>query len=218
MCLAADVLSDRYIIINLTEIIMLKHIKLSTLCMALTGMTGVQAAPIAGTGFLLGLDVGQAEAGKYCDNVANCDSADISIRGSVGYLFNPQLGVELGYTSFGTLFDATDSSVSAKQEASAWTIGVLGTVPINDQFGLLGHVGMAIYDLTNSGTVQGVPVEEKNSTKPYLGIGLKYDLSDSFALRAEYQLYTDISGVNNVTDNVHGLYAGAVFSLGGGMY
>lgn len=197
---------------------MVKLIKFSTLCMALAGMTGVQAAPTAETGFLVGVDVGQAEAAKYCDNVANCDSADISMRGSVAYLFYPQVGVELGYSSFGTLFDASSTSVTAKQEASAWTIGVLGTVPINEQFGLIGHLGMAMYDLTNSGTVQGVAVEEKNDTKPFLGVGVKFDLTESFALRAEYQVYTDISGVNNVTDNVQGLYAGAVFSLGGAMY
>lgn len=197
---------------------MLKQFKLTTFCLILTGTAvDVLAAPIALTGFQLGLDVGQAEAHKYCSNVANCDSADISVRGSVGYQFNPKVGAEFGYTSFGTLFESSDISVSAKQEASAWTLSVLGTMPMNDQFALLGRVGMAMYDVNNSGTVQGVPVEEKNSTKPYVAVGLNYDLSESFALRTEYQVYTDISGVNGVKDNVRGLYAGALFRLGGGM-
>ena len=197
---------------------MLKQFKLTTLYLALAGTSvGVQAAPMSLMGFQLGLDVGQAEAHKYCTNIANCDSADISVRGSVGYQFNPKVGAEFGYTSFGTLFESTDSSVSAKQEASAWTLSVLGMMPMNDQLALLGRFGFAMYDVNNSGTVQGVPVEEKSSTKPYLALGLNYDLSESFALRTEYQVYTDISGVNGVKDNVRGLYAGALFRLGGGM-
>lgn len=197
---------------------MLKRTKLTTLCVALFASTsGVQAAPQILTGVQLGVDAGQAEARKYCDNVANCDSADRSLRFSVGYQFTPNVGAELGYTSFGTLFDASDDVVVAKQEANAWTLSALGTMPLGERFGLLGRLGFASYDVNNSGSIQGVPVESENSIKPYVGLGAKFNLSESFALRAEYQVYTDISGVDGVKDNVRGLYAGGVFSFGGGV-
>lgn len=196
---------------------MLKRTKLISLYAALfMGTTGAHAAPMALTGFQLGLDAGQAEARKYCDNVANCDSADTSLRLSAGYQFTPNVGAELGYTSFGTLFNADNSTVVAKQDARAWTLSVLGTMPFTEKFGLLGRLGMASYNVNNSGTIQGLPIESKNSTKPYVGLGAKFNLTDSFALRAEYQVYTDISGVDGVKDNVRGIYAGGVFSFGGG--
>ena len=37
------------------------------------------------SGFYLGLNTGQAEANKYCNNVSNCDNADTSVRSEVGF-------------------------------------------------------------------------------------------------------------------------------------
>lgn len=191
---------------------MLKNkIKFTALCMALVGTTAVNVAQAAESGVYLGLDAGQAEAHKYCDNITNCDSADTTVRGEVGYQFNDNLGAELGYTSFGTLFKANDNNVNAKQDASAWTASALGTLPIAERFGVFGRLGFARYNVSNSGTVQGVPVEDKNTTKPYFGAGVKFDLTSSWMLRAEYQLYTDISGVGGKKDNVQGWYAGGVY-------
>ncbi|MBI2779874.1 MAG: outer membrane beta-barrel protein [Gammaproteobacteria bacterium] len=191
---------------------MLKNkIKLTALCMALVGTTGANVAQAAESGVYLGLNAGQAEARKYCNNITNCDSADTSVRGEVGYQFNNNLGAELGYTSFGTLFNANDNNVNAKQDASAWTASALGTWPVAERFGIFGRLGLARYNVSNSGTVQGVPVADKNSTKPYFGAGVKFDLASNWMLRAEYQLYTDISGVDGTKDNVQGWYLGGVY-------
>ena len=191
---------------------MLKNkMKLTALCAALIGITGANVAQAAESGVYLGLDGGRAEAHKYCNNITNCDSADTSVRGEVGYQFNEMLGAELGYTSFGTLFKANDNNVNAKQDASAWTASVLGTWPVAEPFGIFGRLGLARYNVSNSGTVQGVPVESKNAVKPYFGAGVMFDLTSSWMVRAEYQLYTDISGVDGKKDNVAGLYAGGVY-------
>lgn len=185
--------------------------KMTTLCIALVGTMGTNVAQAIDGNIYLGLNVGQAEARKYCRNVANCDSADTSVRGEVGYQFDDNFGAELGYTGFGTLFSANDNNVNAKQDASAWTASVLGTWPLANRFGILGRLGAAIYDVSNSGTVQGVPVESKNSIKPYIGAGATYDINSNWMLRAEYQLYLDISGVDGRKDNVQGLYAGGAY-------
>jgi len=193
---------------------MLKNkIKLTAICMALVGTTGANVAQAAPGAFYIGLDAGQAEARKYCDNITNCDSTDTSIRVDLGYQFNPTLGAELGFTSFGTLFKSTDNNANAKQDASAWTISALGTWPVADRFGIFGRVGIAGYNVSNSGTVQGVPVENNNSTKPYVGAGLRFDLTSNWMLRAEYQLYTDISGVTGIKDNVQAWYLGGAYGF-----
>ncbi len=191
-----------------------KKIQLTTLCMALiggtTGMNISQAAEKSG--LYVALDAGQAEARKYCDNATDCESGDTSVRGALGYQFNPMLGGELGYTSFGTLVNSKDNNAfNAKQDASAWTASALGTFPVAEHFGLFGRLGIAGYNFSNSGTVQGVPVKDDNSTKPFFGLGVKFSLNEDWALRAEYQRYTDISGVNGSNDSVQGWYGGAVY-------
>lgn len=188
-----------------------KKMKFTTLCMALVGATGANVAQAVENGVYLGLNVGQAEARKYCDNITNCDSADTSMRGEVGYQFDHNLSAELGYTSFGTIFHANNNNINANQDAKAWTASILGTWPGADPFGVFGRLGFARYSLSNSGTVQGVPVDKNDTTKPYLGAGLKYDLNNSWRLRGEYQVYTDISGVDGRKDNVQALFAGGVY-------
>lgn len=195
---------------------MLKNkVKLTTLCMVLVGTAGATVTQAAENGFYLGLNAGQSEARKYCNNISNCDSADTGMRAEIGYNFNKMMAAELGYTSFGTLFNADDTgnggTVSAKQDASAWTLSMLGTLPVGEQFGVFGRLGLAKYNTSNSGTLAGLPVETNNSTKPYFGLGAKFDLSSNWMLRAEYQLYTDISGVDGGKDNVQSWFAGGVY-------
>jgi opacity protein-like surface antigen len=188
------------------------RMKLAAMSVALAATTGTTIVHAGETGLYIGLNGGQAVARKYCDNVTNCKNDDTSLRGEVGYQFTRHWSAELGYTSFGTLFDGRDNNVSAKQDASAWTLSGLGTLPIGTSpFGIFGRVGLARYNLSNSGTVQGVAVESKNAIKPYFGGGVRLDLGANWMVRAEYQLYTDISGVNGVKDNVHGWYAGGAY-------
>lgn len=186
-------------------------IKLAALSVALSGAMSVYAAPPAESGFLLGIDAGKADAHKYCHNISNCDSSDTSIRGDVGYQFDKNWSAELGYTSFGSLFKSHDNNFDASQKASAWTVSGIGTLLLTERFGVFGRVGAARYSTDNSGTVQGVPVKDEKKVKPYLGAGVKFDLTQNVALRAEYQLYTNISRVDGAKDDVQGLYAGAVF-------
>lgn len=196
---------------------MLKNkIQLTTLCMALVGTSGASVTQAAEnflykSGVYLGIDAGEAEARKYCDNVTDCSSGDTSVRGEIGYQINNMFAGELGYTSFGTLVDSKDNAFNAKQNASAWTASLLAGWPFTDRFSVFGRVGVAAYSFDNSGTFQGLPVKDDEGTEPYYGVGLKFSLNDSWALRAEYQRYTDISGLNNTSDDVQGWYAGGVF-------
>ena len=186
-------------------------IRVSALCMTIVGATGANVAQAVESNFYLGVDAGRAEARKYCNNVTNCDSADTSVRGELGYQFDDNFSAELGYTSFGTLFNSNDNNFNAKLDASAWTASGLGTWMFANRIGAFGRLGLAFYDVSNSGTVQGIPVENKSGTKPYVGVGAKYDITKNWMLRAEYQLYMDISGVDGRKDNVGGLYVGGAY-------
>lgn len=185
--------------------------KLAVLSVALIGSAAVYAEAGAENGLQLGIDAGRAEANKACDHILDCDNSDTSVRVDVGYQFNKNWSAELGYTSFGTLFKSHDSNFNASQKANAWTLSAIGAIPLSDSFSLFGRVGAARYETNNSGSVQGIPVKDREEVKPYFGAGVKFDLTKNFALRAEYQYYADISGVDGSKDDVQGLYAGAVF-------
>lgn len=187
--------------------------KITSLCVALVGTMGANVAQAEDGRFYLGLNAGQAEARKYCENIVNCDSADNSMRSEVGYQFNNAFSAELGYSSFGTLFNAKNNTINAKQDASALTISGLGSMPVSERISMFGRLGLARYNVSNSGTVQGVAVEDGHSTKPYLGAGMKFDLDRNWMLRAEYQLYTDISGIDGTKDNVQAWYLGGAYSF-----
>ena len=167
----------------------------------------------AAKGFNFGLDYGQAEARKFCTNITPCDSADSSGKAEIGYQFTDFLGVEVGYVSFGTIFDSNDNQFTASQKSNALTASVLGTIPITSWFGVYGRAGVAQYESKGSGTVQGVPVKDEKGGTPFWGAGVKFNLSKHFALRAEYQNYSNISRVDGRKDDVQGLYAGLLFSI-----
>jgi len=185
--------------------------KLIVSSMALVGAISSSIALAEDNGFLIGLDVGQVDAHKYCHNISNCDHSDTSFRGNVGYQFDKYWSAELGYTSFGTLFKSHDNNFNANQKASAWTVSGIGTLPFGNRFGVFGRLGVARYSTDNSGTVQGVPVKDEKKIKPYAGVGAKFDITDRFLIRAEYQWLPDMSRVDGAKDDVQGLYAGATY-------
>lgn len=197
------------------ECIMQKHIRTPLFCLALAlpSFSGLALADDMGTGLTLGLDGGRAEARNACDNVINCSSDDDTFRVSLGYQFTPMIGVEAGYSSFGTVFESNNNSVAATQDANAWTLSVLGTIPVGERFGIYGRAGAARFDNDNSGTVQGVAVDNDNRTKPYFGAGVKFGLTENFALRAEYQRYKDLANIGGIKDDVDAWSGGVVFSF-----
>ncbi|HEX5362014.1 MAG TPA: porin [Fluviicoccus sp.] len=163
--------------------------------------------------FTAGLDYGWAKARKYCDNITNCSDSDRGVKAEAGYEFNDNIGVELGYTSFGTIFDSKDNQFSASQKSSAVTLSVLGVMPLSDMFNIYGRAGMAHYKTDSSGSVQGVPVKDENGNSLLVGAGVNLLLNEAWSLRAEYQVYANIARADGRKDDVHGVYAGFVYRM-----
>lgn len=185
----------------------------SALFLAMSASMVSFAAFAEDSGFNIGLDLGRAEAKKVCDNISQCDSSDTTAKAHIGFKFNPNLAVEAGYVSFGTIFKSNDSAAAASQKSSAFTASALGTINFTEYLGIYGRAGAARYDTKGSGMVSGVPVKDKDGITPFFGAGVKFNLTDNFALRGEYQLYTNISKMEGKKDDVQAMYAGLVFSF-----
>ena len=187
-----------------------QKIYLSALCATLMGAS-LSTLAADENGFTFGIDYGRTEAKKYCNNIVNCDDTDKGPKVEIGYDFNKTFGVELGYTSFGTVFDSNNNSVRIKQKSNAVTLSVLGTVPIGEYFGIYGRLGYARYDTNNTGVVEGVALKDEHGNTPMWGAGIKFNASEQFALRLEYQNYSDLSDLPGHKDDVKGLFAGGVY-------
>ena len=189
------------------------HLRQLLLCLALALPAAPALADDMESGLTLGIDAGRAEARNACDNVINCSSDDTAVRVSLGWKFTPMVGLEHSAEAGVTGLEANNNNFSANQDANAWTLSVLGTVPIADRFGIYGRVGAARFDNDTSGLVQGVPVDDDNKTKPYFGAGVSFGLTDNFALRAEYQRYKDLANLGGVKDDVDAWSGGLVFTF-----
>ena len=191
---------------------MLKHkAYLSALLTSLS--LGVMASEVSAKGFNFGLNYGQAEARKFCEDITPCDSADASAKADIGYQFNDVFGIEASYVSFGTIFDTNESTFVATQKSRALTASVLGTIPVTHWFGVYGRAGIAQYESEGSGTVLGVAVNDEKGSTPFWGAGVRFNFNKHFALRGEYQNYSNISRVDGRKDDVQAVYAGLLYSL-----
>lgn len=191
---------------------MLKH-KAYLSALLATLSLGAMVTEVSAKGFNFGLNYGQAEARKFCKDITPCDSADASAKADIGYQFTDVWGVEASYVSFGTIFDSGESTFVASQKSRALTASVLGTMPVTHWFGVYGRAGVAQYESEGSGTVLGVPVKDEKGGTPFWGAGVKFNLNKHFALRGEYQNYSNISRVDGRKDDVQALYAGLLYSL-----
>lgn len=190
-----------------------RKVYLSALCATFSALSFSSTAFAVDNGLTIGIDYGRTEAKKYCDHITNCSDSDNGPKLEVGYNFNENFAVELGYVSFGTIYDSNENSVSLSQESNAITLSLLGTVPVSEYVGLYARLGYAQYDTNNTGEVAGVPVADEDGSTPFWGAGVRFNLNEKFAIRVEYQNYRDLSNQPGRKDDVQGLFAGVNYTF-----
>ena len=116
-----------------------------------------------------GLYIG-AEAGNT--DVSGADD-DIGFKLLGGYRFHPNIAAEVGY---GMLYDKDDVEVTALEFVA------LGMFPINNQFSILGKLGLANVEVdTRFGS--------EDKTELTWGLGVQFDFNRNLGVRALWQRY-----------------------------
>ncbi len=131
-----------------------------------------------------------------------------------GYRLNKHVAVETGYTGFGkfsysgnysydnpgTLPDFS-GSFAGKAEPKIWTLGALAILPLGSQFELFGKLGAAFWEMETTETMATTVGSEsqrssrsasKTGSSLNVGLGLQYSLSNSLALRLEWERFDDV--------------------------
>lgn len=154
---------------------------------------GVMSHAVAAGGYVGG-SVGKSSLDDGCDGAGvlgftSCDDSDTGWKVFGGYEINENLAVEGAWVDLGEA-SATGGGVSVTGEADAIVLDVKGTLPIGEQFGVFGKLGVAFWDAEYSGTGPGgsVSVSEDGNDLTY-GLGAEYSFSEQFGVRGEWERF-----------------------------
>ena len=186
-----------------------KYLLISTLLFSLS--SPVLSADALENPWYVGGGVGQSKADDACDGVSSCDDTDTGWKLFGGYRFTQYVAVEAGYVDLGE-FSGNVSGIGVSAEATGVTAHVVGTLPINDRFSLLGRLGTIYADVDVKASAFGISVSEDDQSFAFAaGLGAEVNITDQFSLRAEYELFKDIGDDNTGEDDVYLASVSAVF-------
>jgi len=150
-----------------------------------------------------GAGLGQSKAKDVCSFAPgiSCDDTDTATKIFGGYKLNQNFAVELAYADLGKASLGIPGA-SGDYKATTWDILAVGILPINQQFSVLGKIGVANwsvdanYNLTLAGLGSG-SLSASGSDITY-ALGVQYDFSDKVGLRGVWQHYSNV-GDDNTT-------------------
>ncbi len=128
-------------------------------------------------GWYVGGAIGNAD-----DDELDDDDSGTKLLG--GYQFNEYFGVEGAFVDLGD-FDIPLSTDTLSQEGV--TIQAVGRYPLGDGFSVFGKAGFFRWDVETS-------TADDDGTDNTFGFGGEYRLNDNWALRAEWERFSDVSG------------------------
>ena len=169
--------------------------RIGTVAIALTAAFS-GAAFAADTPVYIGGAWGQARpnfdtVGGAANTGGGITNSDTAYKFYGGYQFHKNFSIEGTYINLGS-FTATKGNTI---EPAGWGISLVGTMPLSNDFSLLGRIGE--YRMRQRMN----PVGTADTTwSPGIGIGLQYDFNRNFNARGEFERIQKI-GSNTTTIN-----------------
>lgn len=107
-----------------------------------------------------------------------------------GYHFTPMLAMEIGYSMFGNV-TVGNSVGSANVSTSSLQIASVGTIPINQDFDLIGKIGLAhnMGTGTEGTTLPGRSGNHISHNDVFVGFGAQYYFNSEVSLHVLYANY-----------------------------
>lgn len=150
------------------------------------------------------------------------DERDTAYKLFGGYQFNRHVGLEGGYFNLGRFgFNSTTSpagTLNGEIKLQGLNLDLVGTWPLSQRWSALGRVGAQYARTRDSFSSTGaVSVRDANPSKNALnyklGVGVQYEVSPSFLVRAEAERFRVNDAVGNHGD-VNMFSLGLVFPFG----
>ena len=128
-----------------------------------------------------------------------------------GYQFTPNWGLEAQYTDLGkrsgtlTLSGAVVGTAGLSASASEWGLAGTGTIPLSNNFYLMGKLGASRNRTDNvTATIGAVSLagNAQNKTGLLAGLGIGYNINKNLGIRLEYEDFGKFSsngGINGTS-------------------
>ncbi len=193
------------------------------------------AQPAEGGYFYGGGSLGQSRAKIDADRITSgllgtglattamsTDERDTAYKLFGGYQFNRNFGLEAGYFKLGRFgFSSTTSpagTLNGEIKLQGVNLDLVGTWPLSARWSALGRLGAQYASAKDSFSGSGaVSVRDANPSKRELnyklGVGMQYEVSPSFLVRAEAERFRINDAVGNHGD-VNMFSVGLVFPFG----
>ncbi|MBI5917766.1 MAG: outer membrane beta-barrel protein [Nitrosomonadales bacterium] len=171
---------------------MLKSKSNLVLAALLAGFSSVAMAE--GSGFYGAVDLGQAKQKDSCTGApagVSCTATATAFRIGGGYQLNPNVGLEVSYGDYGAAKASGPAlgPVSLSLAATGFQVSAVGSLPVSDAFAFTGKIGVANTTLKTSASALGLNIGlgSTSTTTLAYGIGVRYNLTPTIALRAQYE-------------------------------
>lgn len=130
------------------------------------------------------LMAGQATYKDACED----DDNDTALSAAVGYMFNPNFGIEGGYTDLGSIDSEVGNCVQAQPidpSADGINISLVGRAPVSERVAVYGKLGAFAWNMDREDV-------SDDGVSPTAGIGVGVGFTDSIEGRLEYNRYFDV--------------------------
>jgi OOP family OmpA-OmpF porin len=114
-----------------------------------------------------------------------------------GYEFDKNWGVEVGYADLGKMknvYNVMGTNVTVTAKSYSLYVAGTGTLPLNDQFSLLGKLGLATNHTSVEGSAGGFSASDSGSKSGMMvGVGAAYNVTKNVAVTLEYEHFGKVA-------------------------
>ena len=131
-------------------------------------------------------------------NIASKDK-DLAYKLQLGYQVDAHWAVEGGYVNLGQNTSAATTAngvakVNGSTKVQGLNVDLVGSLPITERWAVYGKVGAFYSHAKADSSAQGLALptsfsDTRDALSPTWGVGTAFDLTDSVALRAEYEQF-----------------------------
>lgn len=193
----------------------------SSSLIAIVFVAGICVATSAEAGpYYLTVNAGLSRLKDFCASPAArfaCKDTATAYGLDGGYQFSDMFGLELGYANYGapkTSGTVSGSNLEVSQQISAFRMSATASFPLSNSFAVTGKLGISNTSATVNSTVTpgpSIPGYTASSTALAYGIGVRYKLSNTVALRAQYENLGKTGDETTGTDNLSLLSVGITY-------
>ena len=121
-----------------------------------------------------------------------------------GYNYTQNFGAEVGFADLREI-EKTGNGARIAAKPQSLYVAAVGTLPLNDQFSLIGKAGVAFNHVKISASAPGISESgSDNQTSPYISAGAAFVLNKNVSFVAEYEYFGKVAkdGDANIKANL----------------